>query len=1314
MSSIHASRNASVKQNLFRFVHLRDIKINTDDSQSEHVIIQHPNQAQSVFLSAIDGLTDTSAIKTALEQEIQSFTPYTSYKDVNNLNGDMTKFSAWLIKKRNKLKKDELTTAITNLAAYTGAQEISLWDNLFYQALTNQSTIIRDSILRLLQANHFFNKIQELQNEFAGNTFTASQRKFAAKIARSRVMIPAALFPKASTALNSSLISPKGNKNMEKLLSAAAVDLQVSRIDLFIQQVEEVNVKYQKTETASYNQAVATYQEDVAQAYEDAKVVDPNTGEVTYENLQLPTFSYTAANPFDQSFVTANFSTLLTKLYNKYYAGKVLSYSEILEDLEKRKGQLLQNMADFIIEPSQTINFNGSVITKSNFPDEPYLILKSVPLIEDSQYHQLVATYFHPNREVQVNEMSVDINSGSVYQGKALSKTDNTSSFVFAPNGYNAATNTNIDVEGSIKTNDNGSETFSYTQYRLGDPSPTSKTYGFEFPIDPNKPKEPTTSPYYDLDGEPGINDNLFGVKKIGIAEYKRVEQELCCYVEGEVSHIENILAREHKNKTTRTKTLTESTSEESGETEQEVLNDTTTTDRHEMQQEVSKVLEQAKEMTYGASTSVNAGYDSGDKGYYIDGTIEGHFDGTNSSSSSNTFNTSESFAKEVTERALERLVKKSSYKRTSRMLREFEDTQEHGFDNRKGDKHVTGIYRWVDKIYKNYLVNYGKRLIYEFALPEPARDWKELLKTDTKSIFIPPVEPKLLITKWEWINEENYLNYVNFAGIDVEPPPAKELLIGKSFGKTFVKQDDSAAIEVGTTFDFELPDGYECKKVRYSIGVQYHGEALDPKYIFSSWRIGTHLGLITSAFTHDTKPSTGTLSDFFDITPVTEMLPISINGSDIGGVSLNVIAKCTRTTSSYNQWQQKVFLAIKEVYNRRYEEYLEKKANYDAEMAARNADKSVKTDYNNNPLINRRIEQTELKKAAMNYMLSQTGVNMGVNFIDKDSCGHFVPIQSAGLGRYAEFIKFLEEAFDWNLMSYDFKPYYWAACTEWKNLLNSVSSSDALFEAFLQAGFAGMKVPVRGGYEKAVLFFLDTGRIWKEGDVLIEDLDRIYLSVDEDLEIKELESCCDCPEDETTDDECPCGDEEEVCIEAKWISRVPTSLTVVQDYAAPLQANGLPCFDKNDPRVKFCEDGTPIASLTPDANNPNNGLLVGGNNELDTNAFMTSLQQLMQAGTPILLALSNLFTGNNNGANNCESIMADYQAQADAYTSTMSDYNSQAIDCTTAISQLTDILSQLNTILSNAQNNGCDTGSIESTIANITSDKGDIEAVCL
>ena len=107
-------------------------------------------------------------------------------------------------------------------------------------------------------------------------------------------------------------------------------------------------------------------------------------------------------------------------------------------------------------------------------------------------------------------------------------------------------------------------------------------------------------------------------------------------------------------------------------------------------------------------------------------------YSSSNSSSQSNT--EAKNYAKEVTERAVERIEQKISEKRTYKILKEYEEIYKHGYDNRLGTAHVTGVYRWVDKIYKNDLVNYGKRMVLEVEVPHPALLYKKALKWSKKS----------------------------------------------------------------------------------------------------------------------------------------------------------------------------------------------------------------------------------------------------------------------------------------------------------------------------------------------------------------------------------------------------------------------------------------------------------------------------------------------------------------------------------------------------------------------------------------------------
>src|SRR5690606_11488917 len=135
---------------------------------------------------------------------------------------------------------------------------------------------------------------------------------------------------------------------------------------------------------------------------------------------------------------------------------------------------------------------------------------------------------------------------------------------------------------------------------------------------------------------------------------------------------------------------------------------------------------------------------------------------------------------------------------RIVKIVEEFEENNSHGFDNRKGDKHVVGVYRWVDKVFKNQILNYGKRLMFEFMVPEPAKLHKlameKLVIDKTAMTLEKPEDPR----KATSVNKlENYFqltdtNLKYWSGrynVEFEQKPEEYLSIGKTFSFTTPEQ---------------------------------------------------------------------------------------------------------------------------------------------------------------------------------------------------------------------------------------------------------------------------------------------------------------------------------------------------------------------------------------------------------------------------------------------------------------------------------------------------------------------------------------------
>jgi hypothetical protein len=134
-------------------------------------------------------------------------------------------------------------------------------------------------------------------------------------------------------------------------------------------------------------------------------------------------------------------------------------------------------------------------------------------------------------------------------------------------------------------------------------------------------------------------------------------------------------------------------------------------------------------------------------------------------------------------------------------------------------------------------------------------------------------------------------------------------------------------------------------------------------------------------------------------------------------------------------------------------------------------------------------------------------------------------------------YVRFFEQAFEWEHLVYFFYPFFWGWKAGWKNrmLLDDI---DAVFADFLRAGAARVVFPVRPGFEAAVVHYLETGELWNGGPP--PDIsDPMYVSI-----ISEIQAATGAPGSET-----PVGD--------AWEVRLPTTLVRLRPH------DDLPAWEK-------------------------------------------------------------------------------------------------------------------------------------------------------
>ena len=557
-------------------------------------------------------------------------------------------------------------------------------------------------------------------------------------------------------------------------------------------------------------------------------------------------------------------------------------------------------------------------------------------------------------------------------------------------------------------------------------------------------------------------------IRPLGIGDLKVVKQRLVKYDLGEVAHIENVLRGEYKERKYRTLDRTEQTLDVTTETDEDTTRDTQTTERFELKKESEKTISEQMSVQAGVTVS----------GSYGMVTFGAHGDFAYGTSSQESNKNSSNFAREVVDRSITRIQKNVKQEQVTKQLHEVEEIDTHGLDNKGQPDNLTGVYRWVDKYYEAQIYNYGKRLMFEFIIPEPAAFYGYAQSHQPQQKFTPPVPLPANLTHKD-ITENNYQWFIrNYQVQGCVPPPPETKVVP-------VTLSSDAKIENGTALsksskDLIVPEGYVCDGLAASVSFIYDNY---PQFRLSvgvdsfcaDWT--TNKGLKRIAWA-----AGGTYA-------FTGIIPVSIDIYDVNSYFVNVMASCSRTWQSYETWQIQTFEKIMAAYQAL-------KATYDQQVAAQVSQQFIAI-HGQNPLINRQIEKIELKKGAVKLLVDSWRYG---TFSAMKQTGNNPPEfdihQAVSEGKFQQFF---EQAFEWENLTYLFYPYFWGRQNQWLSKINTYDE-DPLFTRFLQAGSARVVVPVHPGYNDAVMYYLENnGAIWNGGEPPRLN-DPLYISLADEL----------------------------------------------------------------------------------------------------------------------------------------------------------------------------------------------------------------------
>lgn len=510
------------------------------------------------------------------------------------------------------------------------------------------------------------------------------------------------------------------------------------------------------------------------------------------------------------------------------------------------------------------------------------------------------------------------------------------------------------------------------------------------------------------------------------IADLRVVEQQPVGYLPAEIAHINNTQPGEVNTRVTRR--LKRVDQSESLFIEDEVFRETDTqsTEKFSLEKEASSVQKKDNKFSINASAAAKFG------AYSV--SVDTGYSTSNSSTQSNS--SSQSAAKEVVESIVERVSNLVRTERSTKTVEEFEETVTHVIDN-SGQGTKSYVYRWLNKLVRATLKNYGKRLIFQFDVAHPAHYYLNRAIKDLPSITLPEDPRKVAVNGQSVlsianITRDNYLAWGAIYKTELEQPPAEKIIVSDVIsGDGRVIKDKMIPIKAD----------YQCRKVRFT------------SHLNNGWPYRNYIVLIVGNAGYANWEGEGNLWSPYELwlNGETEQLPVSLLTGEQGhGVNFEV--ECVLTDQAYQAWKIKTYNAIVAAYDALREEADGKLAAFDPNLPGLNPSKKEQ------------LIRTEIKRETIRKMFRCNPFWINDNFV----VGQEFESNCCADSLHAEKVRFIEKTFDWDNMTYELHPYFYSNKNSWKKLLD-LADNNPHFEAFLQASFATVQVPVHRDHLKEV-----------------------------------------------------------------------------------------------------------------------------------------------------------------------------------------------------------------------------------------------------
>jgi len=577
------------------------------------------------------------------------------------------------------------------------------------------------------------------------------------------------------------------------------------------------------------------------------------------------------------------------------------------------------------------------------------------------------------------------------------------------------------------------------------------------------------------------------------VADLYIIKEELARYEAGDIADIENILAGEKKLRNHRFLTRSQQTNETDQLTQTSEERDHQVDEKSALQSEVKKTVDNKVNVDAGVTATLKYGNSI---------TITPHANVTYNYAKSDSSSQARSYSRDVVDRSVTSLQTQTRTVAISTILTETEERNSDSIDNTApGNDHRSGLFYWVNRVSHAQVFNYGKHMMFDMIVPEPAALFKALYnaKLSSDQNAQEPPQPSIDISAISAATYSNLLNEYAISTTDDITPPDEEVVVSIAIAQNVAPDDGKTLAFSSADAKVDIPDGYAAAEALFDIRA-FTGDpgSTDPNdQVAISVNLGNHCllhDLMDEWVQGNQKSKTWVATGSVAMLGETGTLAAAAAGYSSLAFSLSgtISIKCKLTSSGRAVWQTHIYNLIMADYGRR--------------LAAYQATTGQSTDIvqikGRNPFLNREIERNEFKRHIISILLCNYFNGIGSMMDHVSPCG-YPEIDFAKLSADMPIVQFFEQVFEWDYMTYLFYHSMWARKCKWADLIDE-DSGDPLFDKFLMAGASRVQVPIQPGMENDFLWFLKRNEIWGESGIPPLPGDDDYISMIQEMKESE------------------------------------------------------------------------------------------------------------------------------------------------------------------------------------------------------------------